>query len=155
MNHDAKILSFIVLGILMAGSLVGAILKRTVTTEGGQRVVANLVARVNAWWIMSVFIAGALFGGERATIIFFGLASFFALREFITPHTYPAGRSSCSVLGILHHHPTALLDGGGALVWLVSPCSFRCMLSSLFLCGVHWRAIPLTSLSVRPRSNGA
>lgn len=84
MNHDAKILSFIVLGILMAGSLVGAILKRTVTTEGGQRVVANLVARVNAWWIMSVFIAVALFGGERATIIFFGLASFFALREFIT-----------------------------------------------------------------------
>jgi phosphatidate cytidylyltransferase len=84
MNHDAKLLTIIVLSILVIGSVVGEILKRTVSSEGGQRVVANLVARVNAWWIMSVFIGGALFGGERATLILFGLASFFALREFIT-----------------------------------------------------------------------
>ncbi len=84
MNADAKLLAGIVLGILTAGSITGAILKKTVTSEGGRRVVDNLVARVNAWWIMSATIGGALLGGERATIILFTLVSFFALREFIT-----------------------------------------------------------------------
>jgi phosphatidate cytidylyltransferase len=84
MNHDAKLLAGMVLGILVVGSLTGEVLQRTVTGEGGRRVVENLVARVNAWWIMSAFIGGALLGGERATLILFGFASFFALREFIT-----------------------------------------------------------------------
>lgn len=84
MNADAKLLACIVLGILSAGSITGAILKKTVTNEGGLRVVDNLVARVNAWWIMSATIGGALLGGQMATLILFGLVSFFALREFIT-----------------------------------------------------------------------
>jgi phosphatidate cytidylyltransferase len=84
MNHDATILTSIVLGILIASSLTGAVLKRTVTSEGGRRVVENLVARVNAWWFMSACIGGALLGGEGTTLVLFGLASFFALREFIT-----------------------------------------------------------------------
>jgi phosphatidate cytidylyltransferase len=84
MNRDATLLAGIVLAILLTGSLIGAVLKRSVTSEGGRRVVENLVARVNAWWLMSAFIGGALFAGKKATLILFGLASFFALREFIT-----------------------------------------------------------------------
>ena len=84
MIHDAQLLAGIVLGILVAGSLTGMVLKRTVTSEGGRRVVENLIARVNAWWLMSTFIGGALLAGERATLVLFALASFFALREFIT-----------------------------------------------------------------------
>ena len=84
MNSDAKLLAGIVLGILIVGSTAGAILKNTVTSEGGRRVVENLIARVNAWWLMSAVIGAALFGGELATLILFGLVSFFALREFIT-----------------------------------------------------------------------
>ena len=84
MNHDATLLAGIVLGILLTGSIIGAVLQRTITSESGLRVVENLVARVNAWWLMSAFIGVPLFSGKMGTLILFGLASFFALREFIT-----------------------------------------------------------------------
>lgn len=84
MNHDATLLAGIFLGILLIGSITGAVLQRTITSEGGLRVVENLVARVNAWWLMSAFIGVPLFSGKMGTLILFGLASFFALREFIT-----------------------------------------------------------------------
>jgi phosphatidate cytidylyltransferase len=45
---------------------------------------ANLVERINAWWVMVAILAVAFLGGTAMTLILFGLASFFALREFIT-----------------------------------------------------------------------
>ena len=45
---------------------------------------ANLVERINAWWVMVAILAVAFLGGTTLTLVLFGLASFFALREFIT-----------------------------------------------------------------------
>ena len=45
---------------------------------------ANLVARINAWWVMVAILAVAFLAGSTVTLILFGLASFFALREFVT-----------------------------------------------------------------------
>jgi phosphatidate cytidylyltransferase len=44
----------------------------------------NLVARVNAWWAMVAILAVAFLTGPTMTLILFALASFFALREFVT-----------------------------------------------------------------------
>jgi len=84
MIPEAKLLLAIVGGILALASVLGAILRRTVKSEDGQKVVENLVARVNAWWMMCVVFGSALFIGQTATIVMFGITSFLALREFIT-----------------------------------------------------------------------
>src|SRR3982750_4060782 len=45
---------------------------------------ANLTQRINAWWVMVGILAVAFLAGATMTLILFALASFFALREFIT-----------------------------------------------------------------------
>lgn len=45
---------------------------------------ANLVARINAWWVMVAILAAAFLAGSTVTLVLFALASFFALREFVT-----------------------------------------------------------------------
>ena len=52
--HDRQfqILLALLLGVLSSGSLVGIILARSVRTEKGKETVANLNARVKAWWAM-------------------------------------------------------------------------------------------------------
>ena len=44
----------------------------------------NLVERVNAWWVMVAVLAVAFLTGPTVTLVLFALASFFALREFVT-----------------------------------------------------------------------
>ena len=44
----------------------------------------NLTERINAWWVMVGILAIAFLTGPTMTLILFALASFFALREFIT-----------------------------------------------------------------------
>jgi phosphatidate cytidylyltransferase len=67
--------------LLLLASVVGFVLK---TVKGDTPVIANLNARINAWWVM-VGVLGAAFAlGQGAVILLFALISFFALREFIT-----------------------------------------------------------------------
>jgi len=73
-----------VLCLLLLSSIVGRILKGTLRSESAQKVVANLNARINAWWVMCAVFAGALIMGRVASVVMFGLTSFLALREFIT-----------------------------------------------------------------------
>jgi len=47
-------------------------------------VIANLNARINAWWVMVVVFAVALLVGPIGTTVLFAFMSFLALREFIT-----------------------------------------------------------------------
>jgi hypothetical protein len=54
------------------------------TSQAGQATVANLNARTNAWWMLMAVFAGALAIGPMGVMVFFGLCSFMALREFIT-----------------------------------------------------------------------
>jgi phosphatidate cytidylyltransferase len=70
--------------LLLVASTVGLILKRTVKSEKGQEVVANLNARINAWWVMIVIFFLAMATGGIGSVILFGLTSFLALREYIT-----------------------------------------------------------------------
>jgi phosphatidate cytidylyltransferase len=70
--------------LLTAASVIGKILNARATTESGQAVIGNLNARVNAWWVMVAVLVVAFALGKPATLILFALASFFALREFVT-----------------------------------------------------------------------
>lgn len=73
-----------VLSLLVAATLIGAVLGLRVRTDSGRAVVENLNSRIRAWWIMVAVIAAAFVLGKTATLILFAFTSFFALREFIT-----------------------------------------------------------------------
>jgi phosphatidate cytidylyltransferase len=70
--------------LLTIASSVGAILGKRAATDSARATVANLQARTNAWWAMVAVLGVAFALGNNATLVLFGLASFFALREFIT-----------------------------------------------------------------------
>jgi phosphatidate cytidylyltransferase len=73
-----------VIGLLLLASGIGAVLARTVSSEGGRKTVQNLNARIRAWWMMVAIFGLALATGGAGSIILFALTSFLALREFIT-----------------------------------------------------------------------
>jgi phosphatidate cytidylyltransferase len=75
---------YVVFGVLVTASVIGFILSKTVKSEAGRATVANLVSRVNSWWIMVVVLFGALAMGRVGTTLIFAFISFLALREFIT-----------------------------------------------------------------------
>ena len=84
MDTRVIVLFAIVLAILVAGSVAGAMLARRVTDEAGLATVRNLNARVRAWWLMVAIFAVAFLLGPTVTLILFALTSFYCLREFIT-----------------------------------------------------------------------
>lgn len=69
-----------VIALLIVASLIGAVLARR---KPGP-VVDNLNARINAWWVMVAVLAACFLLGKIATLVLYGLLSFFALREFIS-----------------------------------------------------------------------
>jgi phosphatidate cytidylyltransferase len=70
--------------LLSVASIAGAVLKRRTRSESGQKVINNLIARVNAWWVMVIIFFLAMLTGGVGSVILFGLTSFLAFREFIT-----------------------------------------------------------------------
>jgi phosphatidate cytidylyltransferase len=70
--------------LLAIASLIGAILARRPGDEKQVASRTNLVERINAWWVMVGILAAAFLTGATTTLVLFSLASFFALREFIT-----------------------------------------------------------------------
>ena len=79
-----KLLGAGIFALLLVASTTGFILERTIKTEKGQEVVANLVARINAWWVMIIIFFLAMATGGIGSVILFGLTSFLALREYVT-----------------------------------------------------------------------
>ncbi len=73
-----------VLALLVAASLIGAVLARRARTDAGRATIANMNARIRAWWVMAAVVAAALLLGKIAATVLFGLLSVLALREFIT-----------------------------------------------------------------------
>jgi phosphatidate cytidylyltransferase len=72
-----------VLALLLLASAIGWWLHRR-ATPGKREVVDNLNMRIRAWWVMVAVLCGCFVLGRVTTLVFFALASFFALREFTT-----------------------------------------------------------------------
>ena len=73
-----------VLVILLISSIIGFIFSKRAKDEKTRTVVANLNARIRAWWIMCAVFTVAMLTGGIGSVVLFGLTSFMALREFIT-----------------------------------------------------------------------
>ena len=77
-----------IFGFLTLASVVGFVLGRRAaapgTSEKKQATIANLNARLRAWWVILGLCAVALWLGRVGASVLFGLSSFWALREFLT-----------------------------------------------------------------------
>lgn len=70
------------IALLAVSSLIGWMLSRRIGANTD--VVANLIARINAWWVMVAVLAVTFLLGQAVTLVVFGLMAYFALREFVT-----------------------------------------------------------------------
>lgn len=70
--------------VLITASIVGAILQRRVARGQPHAAIDNLVARVNAWWVMVAVIGLSFAFGKAGVLFLFYLISFYALREFFS-----------------------------------------------------------------------
>ncbi len=73
-----------VLALLVVASAAGFLLARRARTPAGRETVANLNARIRAWWIMAAVFTAAIATGGATSVLLFALMSFLALREFVT-----------------------------------------------------------------------
>lgn len=73
-----------VLLLLGAATGVGQLLKRQTDIGLDPAVLDQFNRRIQAWWLLCAVLAAAFLLGEQATVVLFGLLSFWALREFIT-----------------------------------------------------------------------
>ncbi len=73
-----------VAAILLLASLIGWLLARKAISKSGRATVANLNARIKAWWVMVAIFALAFTFGKSVTILLFAMVSFYCLREFIS-----------------------------------------------------------------------
>lgn len=67
--------------LLVVATLIGRLLA---WRKGNNAVIANLNARIDAWWMMVLAIGIAFLFGLYGVILLFALVSFYALREFLT-----------------------------------------------------------------------
>jgi phosphatidate cytidylyltransferase len=74
----------VVIGLLAAATAAGQLLKRQPESGLNPAAVENFNSRVRAWWMMCSLLAVAFWISHEATVVLFGLISFWALREFIT-----------------------------------------------------------------------
>jgi phosphatidate cytidylyltransferase len=69
-----------VIALLLVASGIGWLLGR----RKPGAVIDNLNARIRAWWVMVAVLVACFVLGKVATLVLYGLLSFFALREFVT-----------------------------------------------------------------------
>ncbi|MFD1880895.1 phosphatidate cytidylyltransferase [Paracoccus pacificus] len=84
MTDSFLFLSLCVLAVLVLASAVGQVLKLRSGPAGPSLTVENLIARINAWWVMVGVMALAFIAGKVGVVILFAICSFAALREFLT-----------------------------------------------------------------------
>ena len=87
---DQRTLSLVggIVAFLTLASAIGYVLGRRAlvpgTSDGKRATMENLNARLRAWWVIVALCVAALWMGRVGASVLFGLASFWALREFIT-----------------------------------------------------------------------
>jgi phosphatidate cytidylyltransferase len=86
MSFDREMWQLIggLIAFLLVSSIVGMVLSRRVQTDSARATVANLNARIRAWWIMVAVFVAAIASGRIGSYILFAFISFWALREFLT-----------------------------------------------------------------------
>lgn len=72
------------LAVLLLASAIGLLMKLKFRDEANRDLIANLNARINAWWVIVIIFFVAILIGRIGAIVLFALVSFLALREFIT-----------------------------------------------------------------------
>lgn len=72
------------LALLVAASILTAVLEARARTDASRATTANLKARLRAWYVMVLVLGGAILAGRATTTVLFALLSFMALREFWT-----------------------------------------------------------------------
>jgi phosphatidate cytidylyltransferase len=85
-----------VVGLLVVASLIGWLLSLRAKSDGARATVANLNARIRAWWVMVAVFGVAIATGGIGSIVLFAFASFMAMREFLT--LAPTARTDHTVL---------------------------------------------------------
>lgn len=70
-----------IIGLLVVATIIGQLLR---LKKGDNATIANLNARIYAWWVMCAVFVLSLAIGPLGSIILFAFLSFGALREFIT-----------------------------------------------------------------------
>lgn len=73
-----------VLGLLAAAFFIGRALRRAPESTANPAVVRTFNMRIRVWWMMCMILIAGFILGYIATVVLFGLVSFWALREFIT-----------------------------------------------------------------------
>lgn len=73
-----------VTALLIMATFIGLGLRESVKSEAGRATVANLNARIRAWWMMVAVFSIAIATGGIGSIVMFFLLSFLAMREFMT-----------------------------------------------------------------------
>lgn len=84
LNLPTIVLMCVVFAILAVAFGIGQLLARQPETSIHPGLVRMFTSRVRAWWLMCGIVTLAFVFGRGATVILFGLVSFWALREFIT-----------------------------------------------------------------------
>jgi phosphatidate cytidylyltransferase len=69
---------------LSTATAVGRTLRRHAIGEARQAAMANLTARITAWWVMCAICVVSVVIGRAGFVILFALVSFLALRELLT-----------------------------------------------------------------------
>jgi phosphatidate cytidylyltransferase len=84
--NDPRTIALItsVLALLTAATGVGQFLKRHPDRGLDAAAVRTFNLRLRGWWILCTVLAATFWLGTTATVVLFGLVSFWALREFIT-----------------------------------------------------------------------
>jgi phosphatidate cytidylyltransferase len=70
-----------IVGVLVTATVIGRVLHSR-TAE--RATMANVEARIAAWWLMTGLFAAAILAGRVGALLLFALVSFLALREFMT-----------------------------------------------------------------------
>ncbi len=82
--QETAVLFAAIFGVLVLATLIGRLLKRSVAKGAPHGGIDNLNARIDAWWVMVVWVGLAFAFGKTGVIVLFGFVSFAALREFLT-----------------------------------------------------------------------
>ena len=81
---DILLLSFGVIGILTALTLLGEFLRARLPYGQTNPVVETFMTRVHSWWMLVILLSLAVLSGRVGVLLLFTFASFAALREFLT-----------------------------------------------------------------------